>query len=230
MAATTGYRTLYPALLPLGAAHVDLVMTSCRTRYNETTTLLGALLSSLLIDFQVRSTGIGSIRGSNIEALPRPSGNGLLDHLPKAVSKIYLRLNCLTSAYSLLWEEATGETWTVNTPIRNAQERFHAQNEIDAIIALLLGVTADELCLIYRTQFPVMRRYDQEDHFDSHGRKVPKEIMKLQEKIKEGEQLPKGQRTWVHPQSKVTYTFEYPFASLDREADLRRAYAQFSSE
>ena len=32
----------------------------------------------------------------------------------------------------------------------------------------------------------------------------------------------------MHPQSGATYTFEYPFAVLDREADLRAAYAHYA--
>ena len=103
-------------------------------------------------------------------------------------------------------------------------------NEIDAIVALSLGVTADELCMIYRTQFPVMRRYDQEDLYDANGRKVPKDIAKLEGKLKPGEELSEEQRKWTHPQSGVTYTFEYPFAPLDREADFRAAYARFEKE
>jgi len=88
--------------------------------------------------------------------------------------------------------------------------------EIDVIVALPLSVTADELCMIYRTQFPVMRRYDQEDRFDANGRKVPKEIVKVDAKLKDSAELPVADRTWVHPQSAVEYVFEYPFRQLDR--------------
>lgn len=142
-------------------------------------------------------------------------------------ARLYLRLNCLTEAYAPLWEEITGEPWTMDTPLRIAAERRQAQNEIDAIVALSLGVTADELCMIYRTQFPVMRRYDQEDYFDANGRKVPKEIVKLHEKRDGEETLSLQERTWVHPQSQAVYHFEYPFRILDREADLRAAYAKY---
>ena len=99
--------------------------------------------------------------------------------------------------------------------------------EIDGIVALSLGVTADELCMIYRTQFPVMRRYDQDDRFDANGRKVTKDVMKLQAKLREGEELSVADRTWVHPQSGVEYLYEYPFRQLDREADMREAYERF---
>ncbi|WP_296146003.1 hypothetical protein [uncultured Corynebacterium sp.] len=120
-----------------------------------------------------------------------------------------------------------GEAWDVDKPLRRDEKRRAAQVEIDAIVALPLGVTADELCMIYRTQFPVTRRYGQEDRFDANGRKVPKEIVKADAKLQDGAELPVADRTWVHPQSGVEYVFEYPFRQLDREADMREAYARF---
>ncbi|WP_448325220.1 hypothetical protein [Corynebacterium sp. 20_84] len=132
-----------------------------------------------------------------------------------------------TEAYAPLREKLMGAAWDVDKPLRKDEERRAAQVEIDAIVALSLGVTADELCMIYRTQFPVMRRYDQEDRFDVNGRKVPKGIVKADSMLKDGAQLSVADRTWVHPQSGVEYVFEYPFRQLDREADMREAYARF---
>lgn len=119
--------------------------------------------------------------------------------------------------------------WTTGSPLRNARDRWHAQNEIDAMVALSLGVTVEELLMIYRTQFPVMRRYDQEDLYDANGRKVPGDIVKLQKKLKDGEELGLSERTWTHPQSGAEYVFEYPFAPLDREADLCAAYEKYAA-
>ena len=50
--------------------------------------------------------------------------------------------------------------WTANTPLRIAEDRRQALVEIDALVALMLGVTADQLCTIYRTQFAVLYGYD----------------------------------------------------------------------
>lgn len=225
MAATTGFRTLYPAIIPTGAKHVHPVI-SAGPLGNTSSTAGVSFLSSILLDFMLRSMGGGDIFPSTVESLPLGTENALW---PTA-ARNYLRLNCLTRAYAPLWEQISGEQWTPDTPLRNAKERWHAQNEIDAIVALSLGVTADELCMIYRTQFPVMRRYDQEDLYDANGRKVPKDVVKLEAKLKPGQQLTEAERTWTHPQSEATYTFEYPFAPLDREADLREAYARFAQD
>lgn len=229
MAATTGFRTVYPALIPGGSKHVHGVTAAGSPDKPERVAILGSVGSALLTDFFFRSTGDSHIPKASVETFPLPNNSQLHYQL----CTIYLRLNCLTSAYAPLWEEITGEKWTIDTPLRNAKERWHAQNEIDAIVALSLGVTADELCMIYRTQFPVMRRYDQEDLYDANGRKVAKDVVKLvklQQKLTEGEELSEAERTWIHPQSGVAYTFEYPFAPLDREADLRDAYSRFEKE
>ena len=226
MAATTGFRTFYPAVIPKGATHVHPVVSAGNPDDFSIAILFGAVSSSFLIDFFLRSAGSSDIFPSTVNSFP----HNCAPKFRTTATSNYLRLNCLTSAYAPLWEEITGEKWTTDTPLRNAKERWHAQNEIDAIVALSLGVTADELCMIYRTQFPVMRRYDQEDLYDANGRKVPKDIAKLEGKLKPGEELSEEQRKWTHPQSDVTYTFEYPFAPLDREADLHAAYARFEKE
>ena len=212
MAATTGYRTLYPTIFPPGTAHIHGVCSAAKPGDNRATVTTAAVLSSLLSDFQIRVSGIANLYGPAIEHLVRPNEVKNVESL----IRIYLRLNCLTEAYAPLWEEIIGEKWTVDTPIRNALERRRAQWEIDRIVAESLGVSEDELEMIYRTQFPVMHRYDQEDLYDTNGRKVPKEVVKEHEKCKGDAQLTEQERTWTHPQSQVEYTFEYPFLTYDQ--------------
>lgn len=223
MAATTGFRTLISGVIPPGTA-VSGASMSAFAPESETTVRVGAILSTLLADYIVRSSGVANIYPATIGAIPAPQIEG---EIGKILFENYLRLNCLTEAYAPLWEKVAGEPWDVDTPLRKDEERRAAQMEIDAIVALSLGVTADELCMIYRTQFPVMRRYDQEDRFDANGRKVPKEIVKADVALKDGVELSVADRTWTHPQSGVEYFYEYPFRQLDREADMREAYARF---
>ncbi|MCF4007222.1 class I SAM-dependent DNA methyltransferase [Corynebacterium uropygiale] len=225
MAATTGFRTLYPSLIPRGCNHINGIV-SIWIQESKELLVSGAAMSSILSDFYIRSTAIANIGGSTVSNLPTVTD-------PRAGSLLasrFLRLNCLTEAYAPLWEEVMGEVWTVDSPVRVATERMAVQDEIDAIVALSLGVSLEELLMIYRTQFPVMRRYDRENLYDAEGRLVPKDIAKKQEAAGPGVELPVEDRTWVHPQSDVEYVAEYPFAPWDREASLTRAYQRFQEE
>lgn len=223
MAANTGFRTLYSVIIPPGSTHVDGVY-STGSSNSESLCFAGAIASGILSDFFIRTMGTANLRAPEFESLPLGRPNPLWHHMAYQ----YLQLNCLTEAYAPLWEEMTGTPWTPQVPLRKAKARRAAQVNIDAMAALSLGISTDELCTIYRTQFPVMRKYDRADLFDANGRLVAGDVAKLERKLRAGETLTREQRTWVHPQSGATYTFEYPFAVLDREADLRAAYAHYA--
>ena len=100
----------------------------------------------------------------------------------------------MTADYAPLWEELfdpvwqhdgwtdpgltrvklgdIGPKWTMDTPFRRDQDRWQALVEIDALAALMLGLSADQLCAMYRTQFAVLRKYEYKMVFDSEGRKI----------------------------------------------------------
>ncbi|MCQ9385742.1 Eco57I restriction-modification methylase domain-containing protein [Brevibacterium moorei] len=261
MAQPANVRSLIPAIIPPGSAHLFTVVSAWIP--NDVGTLLAivqGVASSLLCDYQIRSAPKAHIKGRPFSKLPMPSLNHPL--LPTLVHRV-LRLNCLTDAYADLWntcvpfmrgEQDTGGNkiqgdhlkrqpydgwtgrygyaeshdmstiepeWTPNTPLRQAADRRQAQLEIDALVALMLGVTADELCSIYRAQFPVLYKYDtQRDHYDKSGRLVPKEIVALHEK-QEGN---------LDPISDGTYTYQPPFITLDREAAMRYAIDAFDEK
>ena len=219
MAATTGVRTFYPAIIPPGVAHTHGMMST--TMPDEELCLNAGLWSSLIIDFLVKVTGTANINATVIEAIPCISEHILQDQVIERV----LRLNCLNDTYAPLVGSVSSYKWDTDFPIRRSADRRQAMVEIDALAALVFGVTADELCAIYRTQFPVLRGYERNDLYDVRGRKVPGEISKLYRQA--GESLSVGQRSWTHPQSGVEYVFEFPFRTFDREEDMRKAYSHF---
>ena len=105
-------------------------------------------------------------------------------------------------------------------------DRRNAQVEVDALVALMLGVPIDDLCTIYRTQFAVLYGYDKSAYtFDANGRLVPAEVLQVWRR--KGGAASEAERTAVHPGSGIAYTYELPFGTLDREADMRTAYAHF---
>ena len=103
MAATTGFRTLYPALIPPGAKHIDGIA-SAGPLIDRNRLVAAISATSFISDFFVRSTGATHLRKPNFENLPVNSFAGLEDE----AIQIFLRLNCLTSQFSEIWEEFVG--------------------------------------------------------------------------------------------------------------------------
>jgi len=118
--------------------------------------------------------------------------------------------------------------WKREYGLTRADDRRQALLENDVLVAIGLGVSIDALCLAYRDNFGVLKRYDLAHHYDANGRLVPKEVLKLY-KIK-GDHLTPEERTSAYLGSGVDYTYEFPFEILDREQDMRDAYASFEQE
>lgn len=224
MAALASSRTLHISIVPPGTSHIDNVNTGAFPAESDSDLRLAATvgaLSSLVLDFLAKVTGASKINPDTLASFPVPTDPWILSELAIRVA----RLVCITEAYALLWKNVTGETWTEEAAERNDARRRKLLVEIDAITALSFGLSADELCTIYRTQFPVLRGYENNDLYDSNGRKLPGSVSKLYRQ--RGETLIVAERTWVHPQSGAEYVFEFPFMGFDREQDMRMAYAHF---
>lgn len=225
MATTSGYRTLYPTMLPPGAAHLFTLRSASTSNLDHATTLaLVGAWSTLPYDFFLRVSGVVDLTESAMENMPglppRPFRKAFTDRAAQLI--------CLTDAYADLWAGATGTAWTPSSPARVQANRRQLLVELDALSALSLSLSADELCAIYRTQFAVLQSYEQKDRYDANGRKVPDSVLKAY--AKKGEDMTLEERQWTHPQSGVTYTYEFPFRQFDREQDMREAYARFEHE
>ena len=246
MAANTGERTLIPAIIPPGCAHVNGVFCVAATSDSQRlAAVVAGLAASLVCDFSVRAAPKSGIYQGVFARLPL-----VIDHrIQKALALRALRLNCVTNAYADLWRDCfdpamqsdswtggfdhdrrrplgdIGREWTHDIPLRIAADRRQALVEIDALVALGLGLSADELCTVYRTQFPVLYGYDRKTYlYDANGRLVPGEIL-TQWRIK-GDNLTEEERTATN-QAGNTYIYDPPLRFLDREADMRQAYSEF---
>ncbi|TQE34004.1 type II restriction endonuclease subunit M [Streptomyces ipomoeae] len=238
-------RSLQAALLPPGPTHVDAVHTIALESRRHTATVAG-LWASLPLDYLVKVSGASKVNHELARSFPAPFEHPLTTPLLLRT----LRLNCLTRDYAPLWEElfepawlsdhwTTPEprpdlqdlepTWSMATPLRTEYDRRMALVEIDAIVAVMLGLTAEQLCAMYRSQFAVLRKYEWEMFFAADGHKIgaathnvgirqtPEEttfVKAWAKAARAGDPTPEMPEGWVKP---------------DREAEMTRAHADFTA-
>lgn len=239
MADSATVRTLHTAIIPPGPCHIHGVY-SMTTADMKDLAVAAGITSSLAADFFMKVYGAANITSGVFEKLPHFRGHALESDLILRS----LRLNCVVQPYAPLWQELydakwQGATWVPDTgvkykgrnplgavepawewatPLRRAADRRHALVEIDAIVAIMLGITADELLTIYRTQFPVLQKYEREALYDATGRLIP---TKLASEYRKKGSLKLADLTVDG------ITYKGPFTGVDRERDMKLAHDHF---
>ena len=241
MADSATVRTLHSAIVPPGPCFVGTVL-SAQLPTSQDLAIANGMWSSLPADFFIKAAGVSELKHGVVRRLPHFRGHPLQAQLILRS----LRLNCLIRLYSPLWEElynrewerdswvphigvdytdraplgAIGPTWKWSTPLRRAADRRQALVEIDAIVAIMLGITTEELLTIYRTQFPVLQKYERDALYDANGRQLPGKLASEYRKrgaLKSSELTVDG----------ITYV--EPFVGVDRERDMELAHKHFTS-
>lgn len=260
MTQPTMERSLHSALLHPGPAHVNTAHTLTFKSSLQDLVNFAALTASIPLDYMVKVSGRADITIDLATRFPLPDG---FLGWPAARLRI-MRLTCLTANYSPLWNDVfepawshdrwtdtqfdrvdlggARDAWAADVPLRREYERRLALVELDALAALALGLSAEELCAMYRTQFAVLRKYEYRMAFDAEGRKLCAyhqsagyRQSQLQVQAKNGSAPQEWSNIWKlyelyeSDPSSVDWLEHYapPFSRPDREKEMTRAYEEF---
>lgn len=273
MLSQPGERTLDGAILPPKSSHTNGIISIVFDNI-ELLVEMSAITSSLCLDFYLKTIGSSNLTDSRLSAFPL----GISSKYKSALFSRTLMLNCLTEQYAQLWEEVwqedykletwskkdkrltpfstTTPKWQQTTPLRNYFERRQALIEIDVISAMALGLSLQDLEMIYTIQFPVLQQNENDTWYDAVGnivftcskglngvgldRKQNNSTGMLGWEDIRGEQIDENTYAGTAPTHTHTIdpakselyggqqqTFVAPYTRCDRIADYRTAWAHF---
>ncbi|MFI7305893.1 class I SAM-dependent DNA methyltransferase [Micromonospora aurantiaca] len=246
MVSLTGERSLYAALVPPGPAHVHTVNTLYAGSSRDTA-LFAGFWAALPLDYLLRVTGRADLQGPEARAMPVPDSSHPLA-LPLLLRT--LRLNCVTDAYADLWSElfdsdwlredwaypwphlvplgSVQQKWEWATPLRTERERRAAAVEIDALVAVWLGIDAAQLSAIVKSRYSVLAAYEKDMWFDARGRKIAREFHA--QGVGQSKDAFKQLVAYLENSKRnaIPDGYRAPFYKADRENEYRQAHAVFS--
>ncbi|MEV5632330.1 class I SAM-dependent DNA methyltransferase [Micromonospora tulbaghiae] len=240
-------RSLFAAIMPPGPAHVHTV-NSMKLPDEASTALTAGFWASLPLDYLLRITGRADLQAGEAKMMPVP----VTDHpLSQSLLHRTLRLNCLSRAFAGLWERlycekwmtegwaaewgnriaplnSFSKDWAAHTPLRTEFARRAALVEIDALVAVWLGIGIEELIAILRSRYPILTAREEEMWFDASGRKIAADpyAFGFGQAKQHYEQLT---AYFDDPEENpVPDGYTAPFYKADRENEYRQTHALFS--
>ncbi|MDN3688239.1 Eco57I restriction-modification methylase domain-containing protein [Cyclobacterium jeungdonense] len=255
MLSQAGERTLNGAIIPPKTTHIYGLISVTFKSEIELIEFAG-ITSSVVLDFFIKTVGTSNLTDSRIKAFPL----GIADKFKSGLFSRTLLLNCLNKYYAPLWgrhyqEDFREDTWTKedvrikpfasltpdwnwHTPLRNWFERRQALVEIDVITAMTLGLTLEELILIYNVQFPVLQQNEDDTWYDQRGNIVftcSKGLTGVGLDRAEWNEIKdmKAGETYEHTITKSELylgkkvTYYAPFDKCDRVEDYKQAWEVF---
>lgn len=255
MLSLTGERTLIGSILPPNSTHLGGVI-SVAFNQQEKLLLFAGLSSSIIYDFYIKTVGRSNLYGVTLNNLPLPETSLLTE---KIVFRTLI-LNCVSREFSDLWNSnwknsfcheiwskidhrlkdfsSLTNSWDSNSKLVNWFERRMASIELDVLSSLSLGLSLEELLLVYEIQFPVLQQNEDDTWYDQKGNivftcskgiigvGVDRPVWISIKDLKDGETYEHTiEKSELYYGEKVTYYA--PFEKCDRVEDYKVAWAHF---
>ncbi|MEV0002639.1 class I SAM-dependent DNA methyltransferase [Micromonospora sp. NPDC050980] len=240
-------RSLFAAVMPPGPTHVNTIR-SMVLDDNLLTVLTAGFWASLPLDYYLRITGRADLTPADCHSMPAPRpGHPLASGLLLRT----LRLSCLTAAYTRLWSDifqpswlseswardwsgvgllgAVSSTWDEHTPLRSEFARRALLVELDALVAVWLGIDVEQLIALLRSRYPILTDREDRMWFDAAGRRIAEDSYSYGA----GQTRENFEQLMAYldgpDRNPVPEGYTAPFYKADRENEYRQAHAVFSN-
>lgn len=259
----SGERTLVPTIIPPNIAFINGIFGFAV--HNTMLLPIAGSMASLVYDFYIKAAGKANCRYDTVAFMPLIQNKVFVELIKDRAAL----LNCVSNKYQKLLEQAdfhfsTSDEWaksdvrldgskfkqlkngwTYSLPLRSDYARRQALVELDVLTAMSLNMTLNQLCTIYRIQFPVLQQYEADTWYDTNGRIVftnNRSMSGVGFDRKEWENgikdAPTGQKFYrtitddTMPGGPIERTIEYvaPFDRCDREKDYETAWEFFEKK
>jgi hypothetical protein len=230
-------RSLATVIISPGVKHINGIISEYFSNYKDLIIFTG-LTNSIIFDFLVKVIGKGNLTNDVIRSLP------FFNKHTRYIRSRVLRLNCLSRDYAKLWELCFLKSfvedefskkdirlskfnhltakWVKEYSLINFYERRQALVEIDVIVAVLLGLSLEELNTIYKVQFPVLYKNEKNTWYDQKG-KIVYSVNPVFSPINRKDVL----NAWDGKSVESIEGYLPPFETCNREKDYDIAWKEF---
>ncbi|MEU5942258.1 class I SAM-dependent DNA methyltransferase [Micromonospora sp. NPDC047548] len=239
-------RSLFAAIIPPGPAHVNTIC-SMALSDREIMALTAGFWASIPLDFYLRVTGRSDLHPADVRSMPAPQRG---HPLASALLLRILRANCVTRAYTELWEElfradwsreewavlwglqgqvgAVHHLWNPSVPLRSEHARRSLLVETDALVAVWLGIGIEELIAVLRSRYSILADREDAMWFDCMGRRIAADPYVFGNGQRKGDYEQLVAHLEDPARNPVPEGYTAPFYKADRENEYRQAHAAFS--
>ena len=255
-------RTLISAVVPQNTVQIHAIL-GIYVQKPVDLVAVAACLNTVVYDFYIKTYGKEDLYDNTLSKLPIPIDKDMNSALARV-----LALNAIGPEFEHLWRvvwspKFTQNEWSKNDvrlpkgffcTSKNWKPDYIATTdymrrqlfvELDVCIAMLLGLSLQDLISIYRLQFPVMQQYEMDTWYDATGKivftnnkgltSVGYNRVEWENGIKDAPAGKKFYRTIMDdtmPGGPVKRTIEYvaPFDRCDREQDYETAWKFFEEK
>lgn len=182
MVSPTNVRCSFACIIPPGWSHVNTINSIAIESLYKLCYYCG-IASSYIVDGMMRLKNKSHFYPTDFQNLPK----GINEKFERSIIRRVVALNALTQEYDSLWRDVGveseddclisgttltgfGSGFSNDNLLKENDLRIQAEIEINALVALNLGLSLEELLQLFKILFSVQLKYDRKNNLDRASR------------------------------------------------------------